>query len=716
MNRTHIIISTGAAKLLRTLAGGIVLAGLVLVALYGFEAGPVRNTADVAEAWNCVSLTATPNTIVEGETTKLTWSFGAQENGVYVTIDQIDATQYPGTQGSVDTKPSQTTTYTATAHRPDTTKTFTCHAKVTVTPKPTPAPVCEIHVNPSTITSGATTTVSWTSENAASMSITGLGTVPLNSQRDVVLTSNTTYTGTAVAADGRTATCEKTVTVTTPPTETPGPVCTMSVSPIRVRAGESVTLTWTSERATSATISPTIGSVAVNGSASTTVSSDTTYSGVFTAADGRTVPCSAAVTIETTTVTPPTTGGGGGGRCMNCGDDDDDDDTPSSGGTTKKSEKPKPTIVLSKTLSAAPGFVYLNQVPYTGFTAGPILTTVFWLSILALSAGIAYVLTVMQPLRRFRTAFASSSPVAVSPIEESYAPEAQQSNAAYGETETASINMTMQVAQPSTLAQHETQIEDRAHQENILLSPEALRMIKVEIERKNGDTNAVLAGVFAAAKAQFASEDGWILLSKERAQTILARSTEGETESQASMPAPTPAPAHIAGPMHDVEVRNSRPSVPLGSIARAPGDAPRPTQPIAPQTPTQPTAATPAQANTSTPRTSSTDASISTFVGWLVSGEEQKVFEFVRNVTVSGTSAEQFIGNVVRKLDDVYKNRLEGNHNPDKDLATITASWSTSDFEHVLGILVECIDFSYASNRIGTKVALAKAFEYFKSK
>ena len=45
------------------------------------------------------------------------------------------------------------------------------------------------------------------------------------------------------------------------------------------------------------------------------------------------------------------------------------------------------------------------------------------------------------------------------------------------------------------------------------------------------------------------------------------------------------------------------------------------------------------------------------------------------------------------------------NRTPNEDLVYKTASWSNEDFEKVLGILVECIDYSYSSNRIGTKIA-----------
>lgn len=98
------------------------------------------------------------------------------------------------------------------------------------------------------------------------------------------------------------------------------------------------------------------------------------------------------------------------------------------------------------------------------------------------------------------------------------------------------------------------------------------------------------------------------------------------------------------------------------------------------------------------------------FLDHLNAKEQQKGFELLRQLLTKGVPVETFITVLVRKLDDVYKHRLEGNHSPDHTVAAKTATWSNADFEAVLGILVECIDYSYSSNKVGTKVALTKLF------
>jgi hypothetical protein len=111
--------------------------------------------------------------------------------------------------------------------------------------------------------------------------------------------------------------------------------------------------------------------------------------------------------------------------------------------------------------------------------------------------------------------------------------------------------------------------------------------------------------------------------------------------------------------------------------------------------------------------TNAVNGVVSTFVRNLVEVKKKEEFDLLRNITSKGVGISTFIGMVVRQLDDVYKHKIEGNHNPNKELIEITSSWNDKDFETVLGILVECIDYSYSNDRIGTKIALAKAFEYF---
>jgi hypothetical protein len=115
------------------------------------------------------------------------------------------------------------------------------------------------------------------------------------------------------------------------------------------------------------------------------------------------------------------------------------------------------------------------------------------------------------------------------------------------------------------------------------------------------------------------------------------------------------------------------------------------------------------------PTVGSKDVAVADFVHFFEAGEQQKAFDALRGVTAQGRG-EQYVKSLVRALDDVYKNRIEGGRTPEADLARATATWSNADFEAVLGTLIESVDWSYSSARVGTKIALAKVFEYFESK
>jgi hypothetical protein len=67
--------------------------------------------------------------------------------------------------------------------------------------------------NPTTIAPGQSSTLTWTTQNGTSASISGIGTVPLNGSVPVSPAQTTTYTLTVTGANGTTATKSVTVTV-----------------------------------------------------------------------------------------------------------------------------------------------------------------------------------------------------------------------------------------------------------------------------------------------------------------------------------------------------------------------------------------------------------------------------------------------------------------------------------------------------------------------
>jgi peptidoglycan-associated lipoprotein len=106
-----------------------------------------------------------------------------------------------------------------------------CHKKqppAPVTPPPPPPqPTAQLSVNPSTINTGQSATLTWSSENATSVTIDPIGKVDLSGQRTVNPTESTTYHLTATGPGG---TAEQTarITVNQPP---PPPVQQQAAAP-----------------------------------------------------------------------------------------------------------------------------------------------------------------------------------------------------------------------------------------------------------------------------------------------------------------------------------------------------------------------------------------------------------------------------------------------------------------------------------------------------
>ncbi len=89
------------------------------------------------------------------------------------------------------------------------------------------------------------------------------------------------------------------------PTPPAPPVnATLSASPDTIQAGQSTTLTWTTQSATSASIDQGIGKVDVNGSKTVSPAGSTTYTLTATDAAGKTATATATVTVATPTPTP----------------------------------------------------------------------------------------------------------------------------------------------------------------------------------------------------------------------------------------------------------------------------------------------------------------------------------------------------------------------------------------------------------------------------
>ncbi|TSC86901.1 MAG: hypothetical protein G01um10148_6 [Parcubacteria group bacterium Gr01-1014_8] len=101
---------------------------------------------------------------------------------------------------------------------------------------PPPAPTCTLNANPSSITLGQSSTLTWSSTNATQGLIISIGSVDTSGSRTISPLQTTTYTG-AFWGQGGAATCNTTVTVT--PQTTTNASCWFNNK--EVKDGESIT-------------------------------------------------------------------------------------------------------------------------------------------------------------------------------------------------------------------------------------------------------------------------------------------------------------------------------------------------------------------------------------------------------------------------------------------------------------------------------------------
>jgi phospholipase C len=156
-----------------------------------------------------ITFSASPTSIAAGGSSTLSWT---TTNATSVSINNGVGTAL-ATSGTASVSPAATTTYTATATGPSG-GTATATASVTV-PTGT-GPTITLTASPTSIAPGGTSTLTWVTTGAVSVTITGVsGTLSANGSTTVTPAASTTYTATAVNGTGNTATSSATVAVVT---------------------------------------------------------------------------------------------------------------------------------------------------------------------------------------------------------------------------------------------------------------------------------------------------------------------------------------------------------------------------------------------------------------------------------------------------------------------------------------------------------------------
>ena len=220
-----------------------------------------------------VSFSADPQTIMLGESSMLSWNvINADTISIDPDIGSVDQ------NGSYEVSPTDNTTYTLTAIGSGGTTTENVTLSVNI-----PFPTVSISADPESIILGESSILTWSSTHSDTCMIEpGIGSIDVNGSISVSPAETTTYTIT-VTGPGGTASADVAIKVTDPNVP---PTVTMTPASASISQGESITLTWNSERAQSAFIDNGVGSVSLNGS--TTVSPDhtTTYTLTVTGLTG----------------------------------------------------------------------------------------------------------------------------------------------------------------------------------------------------------------------------------------------------------------------------------------------------------------------------------------------------------------------------------------------------------------------------------------------
>ena len=249
-----------------------------------------------------VTLSANPSTITVGNSSTLTWTStnATQCSAVW--------TNNTATSGSFVVSPNLTTEYVISC----TGNGGVAYATTTVTVNngggggPT-KPTVTLSANPSVIYVGATSTLTWTSTNAAQCN--AVWTTSTSTSGSLVVSPATTTVYTIDCFGNGATTTATTTVIVNPLPQNPAPTVTLSANPSTITVGNSSTLTWTSTNATQCSAvwtnnTATSGSFVVNPGSTTTYVIDCFGNGATT---------TATTTVTVNPVSNPPSGGGGGG-------------------------------------------------------------------------------------------------------------------------------------------------------------------------------------------------------------------------------------------------------------------------------------------------------------------------------------------------------------------------------------------------------------------
>lgn len=245
----------------------------------------VTVTTRAAPPLRILRFSANPVSIRTGQSSTLTWQVENADSVEISTIGRVDARS-----GSASVAPTVTTTYRLTARGANNQE---LNETVTIAVEQQPlGRVILFTSSPMNISLGQSTTLSWQTEGAERVELSGTGPVALNGSQSVSPTQTTTYTLTLKTAGGD-VTANTTVQVT--PLSAPR-ILRFTAAPQTIVVGEASTLLWSVENATDVSIS-TVGVVGHNGTFNVNPTATTTYRLTARNASGEPVTAETTVTV-----------------------------------------------------------------------------------------------------------------------------------------------------------------------------------------------------------------------------------------------------------------------------------------------------------------------------------------------------------------------------------------------------------------------------------
>lgn len=223
----------------------------------------VTVTTQAAPTVKIVRFEATPSTVKAGQSVNIVWEVQDADEVTISGIGKVD----PRT-GTSTVAVDATTVYQLTAKN----KTSEQSKTLTVTVERPEARILRFNATPANIAKGEASTLAWETENADTVEIAGIGTVPKSGTAPVTPTDSTSY---RITARNRYGEVSATAAVTVAPGQAPR-IVRFTTTPVEILPTEQASLVWQVENATEVTISG-IGKVEPTGTSTVSPKENTSY-------------------------------------------------------------------------------------------------------------------------------------------------------------------------------------------------------------------------------------------------------------------------------------------------------------------------------------------------------------------------------------------------------------------------------------------------------